>query len=75
MDIQSEKLQLIHRIIQTSDEQLLRKIDVLLSKSGKKKNVSMSLEAFFEKIDASEKAFEENKTISHSELKDEIKKW
>ncbi|VAW29672.1 hypothetical protein MNBD_BACTEROID07-1594, partial [hydrothermal vent metagenome] len=67
--------QLIHRIIQTSDEQLLRKIDALLSKSGKKKNVSMSLEAFFKKIDASEKAFDENKTISHSELIDEIKKW
>ena len=75
MNIRIEKLSIIEQLINVDDKELLKKIKNLLSKKVKSNVEPMDLETFFAKIDESEKAFEQGKTISQQELRKEIKSW
>ena len=75
MNIRVEKLSIIEQLINVDDKELLKKIKNLLSKKVKSNVEPMDLETFFAKIDESEKAFEQGKTISQQELRKEIKSW
>ncbi len=76
MNLQTQKINIIHRIIQVNDEKIISEIDSILSSSLSNENVKpMSLEAFYRKIDEAEIDIAEGKTITHSALKEEVKKW
>jgi hypothetical protein len=75
MNIRVEKLSIIEQLINVDDKELLKKIKTLLSKKAKSSLEPIDLETFFAKIDASEKAFEQGKTITQNKLKEEIKNW
>lgn len=79
MNIQTRKLNLIENLILLQDETIISKMEKLLFTVGRKKEdislTPMSLDAFFAKIDASDAALKDGRTISHKQLKNEIKKW
>lgn len=79
MDIQTQKLSLIESLINIDDNKALQKVKELLSEYTKvkpiKKTTPISLKEFYAKIDASEKAYKEGKTISSEQLRKEIKLW
>ncbi len=75
MNLQTLKLALIHQIIQTNDENALKKIDKILSKQGKTNLNPMTLEEFYQQIERAEQDIAEGKTMTQSQLEEEIKKW
>jgi len=78
MNIQATKLSLIEWLISLQDESLLEKLEQFRSKTKKtssEKIKPMSLDAFYSKIENSEKAFKNGKVISQDELRKEIKSW
>jgi hypothetical protein len=75
MNIRVEKLSIIEQLINLDDKEILKKIKNLLSKRTKSSVEPMDLETFFGKIDESEKAYEQGKTISQNNLRKEIKNW
>jgi transposase-like protein len=75
MDLQMLKLTLIHQIIQTEDEEALKKIDKILSKREKSKVKPMTLDEFYQKIERAEQDIVDGKTMTQTELEEEIKKW
>jgi len=75
MNLQAEKLNLIEELISLNDKDIILKIKNILKKSSKDSFKPMSLESFFAKIDASEKAYQRGEFISQSALEKEITTW
>ncbi|HLG34891.1 MAG TPA: hypothetical protein VI757_08440 [Bacteroidia bacterium] len=75
MNIRAEKISIIEQLINVNDEGLLKKIKNILTQTVKPRPERMDIETFFAKIDESEKAFEQGRTISQDELRKEIKHW
>jgi hypothetical protein len=75
MNLQSEKLNVIEKLINLNDAELLLKIKNLLNKSSKASANPMSIETFFAKIDASEKAYQQGDFISQSAMEKETRTW
>ena len=75
MNLQAEKLSLIEEFIGLTDKELIQKIKMLVKKSSKSTVKPMSIESFFAKIDASEKALKQGETISRQALEKEITTW
>jgi hypothetical protein len=75
MNIRAEKLSIIEQLVNVNDKELLKKIKSLLTKQKKSSVQRMDLETFYSKIDESEKALQEGKTISQDKLRKEIKTW
>jgi hypothetical protein len=75
MNIRTEKISIIEQLINVNDAGLLKKIKSILTQSIKPKEARMDIETFFAKINESEKAFEQGKTISQEELRKEIRRW
>lgn len=79
MNIQIQKLNIIESLINIDDSKALKKIKEVLSEYTKVKTVEkitpISLQEFYARIDASEKAYQEGKTISSGDLRKEIKSW
>lgn len=75
MNLQAEKLSLIEELISLNDKELILKIKSILKKSSKASLKPMSLESFFARIDASEKAYQKGEFISQSAMEKEITTW
>lgn len=75
MNLQSEKLSLIELLINTDDENLLREIKSKLSEKKQASLKPMSLETFYAKIEASEKAIRKGEVISQKALRKEVESW
>lgn len=74
MNLQAEKRSIIEHLIGINDKELILKIKTLL-KSSKEVLAPMSLETFYAKIDASEKAYQQDEIISQIALEKEITTW
>jgi hypothetical protein len=74
MDIQIQKLNIIHRLIRVTDEDLINKIDTLLS-SNTEDISPMTLEEFYSKIDEAENDIANGNIISHDDLIKSVEKW
>ncbi|RLD89384.1 MAG: hypothetical protein DRJ09_06675 [Bacteroidetes bacterium] len=72
MDIQIQKLSIIHRLIQINDKSVINKIDSLLSTIS---NEPMSLEEFYARIDEAEEDVSKGDVITHSDLLKKIETW
>ena len=78
MNIHSRKLNLIENMILLNDNAVLSKIEKLLNsvKNQSKKEIEpMSLEEFYQRIEASELAIKNGKIISQNELEKESENW
>jgi hypothetical protein len=78
MNLQNEKLNLIQTNIGLQDKNLLLELKQYLETAMAKNEPEMkpmSLETFYAKIAASEKAMEEGDYMSQVELKKEVKTW
>jgi len=75
MNTQARKLNLIEHLILLQDEQILEKMEGFFKSSRQTKKAAakspMSLEAFYSRIEASEKAIKEGKVISQEDLEKE----
>jgi len=74
MNLQAEKLNLIEDLIRINDTEVIKKVKQLLN-SASRKLEPMSLEKFYRKIDAAEKAIKTNELTDQDDLKKEIKNW
>ena len=74
MNLQAEKRNIIEELISLDDKALILKIKSLL-KTSKPIATPMSLQTFYAKIDASEKAYEQGEIISQSVMEKEITTW
>lgn len=75
MSIIEEKYQIIQKIINLDDQKSLEKINRILEQESVNNSEKMTLEAFFDKVEESEKAYNAGEFTSHEELKKEVKKW
>ena len=79
MNQQTQKLSIIESLINIDDNKALKKVKEVLAEYSKtktsKKITPISLEEFYARIDASEKAVREGKMISGEQLRKEIKGW
>lgn len=79
MDIRAEKLRLIEYLLKIQDEVLLYRIKTFIenaSKSDPEGNLEpMSLESFYERIEASDQALQKGDVITQDKLREEIKTW
>jgi hypothetical protein len=75
MNLQNEKLQIIQQLINLQDAGLINKIKLMIEQEAMVINNPMSLEDFYDRILASEKAYIEGKVTAHQALKEEIKSW
>lgn len=75
MNLQFQKFQVIQQIINIQDSNLIHKINQLINQETVATISSMSLNEFYDRILASEKAHQEGKITSHQDLKEEIKSW
>ena len=79
MNTQTRKLNLIEHLVLLQDEQILGKIEKFFSSFRQTKKASakipMSLEEFYSRIEASEKAIKEGKVISQEDLEKETQDW
>jgi len=75
MNLQKQKLSLIELLINTDDENLLREIKSRLTKKNRSSLKPMTLESFYAKIEASEKAISKGKVISQKALRKEVETW
>jgi len=75
MNLQNEKLQIIQQLINLQDAGLINKIKLMIEQEAMVINNPMSLEDFYDRILASEKAYTEGKVTAHQVLKEEIKSW
>lgn len=75
MNLQTEKYQIIQHLINSKDADLLRKIKLLIEQDLSANSQQMSIDEFYDRILASEKAYLEGKVTSHQDLKEEVKSW
>lgn len=75
MNMQAAKYEIIQSVINLKDVDLLRKIKQLLGQPLATSQRQMSLEEFYERIEASEKAYNDGQVISHDDLKKEVQTW
>lgn len=75
MNLQAEKLDLIELLINTDDASLLKEIKSKLSKKKRNSLKPMSLDAFYSKIEAAEKAISKGDVISQKALRKEVESW
>ena len=79
MNLHTQKLNIIESLINIDDNNALKKVKEVLAEYSKtktsKKTTPISLEEFYARIDASEKAVQEGKMISGEQLRKEIKEW
>ncbi len=74
MDIQIQKLNIIHRLIQVNDINVIQKIDSILAKSSD--NITpMTLEEFYARIEEAENDITNGRITSHDDFLKEIEKW
>jgi Txe/YoeB family toxin of Txe-Axe toxin-antitoxin module len=71
MDIQSEKLKVIEKLLKTQDEKLIEKINSLLNEAILK---PMTMEELQEKLKKSEKDIKEGRVHAHEEVVSYFKK-
>ena len=75
MNLQAEKLNLIELLINTDDENLLMEIKTKLTRKKRASLKPMTLDAFYSKIEASEKALRKGEVISQKALRKEVESW
>ena len=77
MNIQSKKLNLIEHLLLLQDESIINKIEKMLRLPSKQelKHKPMSLDEFYTRVEESEKAIREGKTISQKDLERESENW
>ncbi len=75
MNLQAEKLNLIELLINTDDEKLLMEIKTKLTRKKRASLKPMTLDAFYSKIEASEKALRKGEVISQKALRKEVESW
>jgi len=75
MNLQLKKNQVIQQIINIQDSNLIHKINQLINQESVPAIKPMSLDEFYDRILASEKAFQEERITSHQDLKEEINSW
>jgi Txe/YoeB family toxin of Txe-Axe toxin-antitoxin module len=71
MDIQSEKLKVIEKLLKTQDEELIEKINSLLNEAILK---PMTMEELQEKLKKSERDIKEGRVHAHEEVVSYFKK-
>jgi len=75
MNLQIEKQQIIRQLINIKDAELLKKIKLLIKQDLSANSQQMSIDEFYDRISASDKAWLEGKIISNQDLKEEVKSW
>ena len=75
MDIQARKLEFIQEFLKVQSEEVLSKLEQILSKSENSEFKPMSINQFNAEIDESIKNSREGNVITAQELKEEIKEW
>ena len=81
MDIRAEKLWLIEYLLKIQDEVLLHRIKTLIENMINREHEQaeavepMTLEAFYKRIEESEKALQRGEIITQENLREEIKTW
>lgn len=75
MNLQFEKFQVIQQIINIQDSNLIQRINQLINQESAPAIKPMTLNEFYERISASEKAYQEGRITSHQDLKEEISLW
>lgn len=75
MDLQFQKFQVIQQIINIQDLNLICKINQLINQESVNSISPISINEFYDRILASEKAHQEGKITLHQDLKEEIKLW
>lgn len=79
MDIQTEKLWLIEQLLKIQDEVLLHQLKNLIESVYRNKEEEkfkpMPLDAFYARIEESDKALERGEIITQDDLREEIKTW
>ncbi len=74
MDIQIQKLNIIQRLIQVNDKNVIQKIDSILAKSSD--NITpMTLEEFYARIEEAEDDITNGRVTSHDDFLNEVEKW
>lgn len=63
------------QIINIQDSNLIQKINQLINQQSVPAIKPMTLNEFYDRISASEKAYQEGMITSHQDLKKEIKSW
>jgi len=79
MNLQSRKLSLIEEFLKISDENLIKKLETLISfekqRCTKKPVVPLSLKEFYVFIETALKETGSGRVISHKQLKEKTKAW
>ncbi len=78
MNIQAQKLNLIERLMLLNDKSIINKIEKMLEIPVKKshKNLKpMTIDEFYTRVELSEKAIKEGRTISQEDLQKEAENW
>lgn len=75
MDIQARKLHFIQEFLKVQSEEVLTRLENILTKSEKAEFKPMSMEQFNTEIDKSYKDSISGNVITSQELKEEIKEW
>lgn len=75
MNLIEKKYHIIQKIINLEDKSALNKINRILDDDLVEQKNKMSFDAFYSKVEESEKAYEAGNFTSQENLKEEIKKW
>lgn len=75
MDIQSRKLNIISYIAQLSDESFIKKIEKYILTNSEVNDIPFSVQEFIERIEQSERDFEEGNYKTQTELENLAKDW
>jgi len=75
MSLQSEKLNLIELLINTDDAKVLKEIKSKLTRKKRSSIKPMTLETFYAKVEAAEKAISKGEVISQKALRKEVETW
>ena len=78
MNIQTQKLNLIERLLLLQDESIIKKIEKMLEVSIKKSQLNlkpMSVDEFYARVEQSEIAIKEGRIISQIDLEKEVASW
>jgi len=75
MNLQLAKYQIIQQLINLDNVNLVLEIKSLIEQTPVNPSKRMSIEEFYDRISASDIAYQEGRVTSHQNLKHEIKSW
>jgi hypothetical protein len=75
MNLQAQKYHIIQQLINIEDLNLILKIKEIIEQESLPSLKPISIEEFYERIEAADTACHSGKVTSHQDLKQEIKTW